>query len=161
MAIKSTLAILWQNIPISVPGAYSRTGIAKINTQTGEVQVEVFDYRNKEAARKITEQKVTRMYLPYDPENLEHVAQWEAEGMPDPTTFQFGYDHDDPEWWNGSRTAEEPIQRRNIILPLELSLAVAQMAVPGEAPDKQTDNMISQLYRACMMSGKFVEPEVV
>jgi hypothetical protein len=170
MAIESKAKI--KGFPSLIPGVYSRVVSANIDTQKTKVTIQVKDWASKEAAKKVFDTLKRPVVTEYDPENPDHVERYEAmfpdvETRPDPMVLdahgkrrQF-LDYEEYQEWDGQKTEEPAIGDRTIVLPLELALAVAQMAVPGANPGKQIDDMASQLYRAAMLTGEFIDAVAV
>lgn len=166
MAIESKVKI--KGFPVEIPGVYSRVVRAVVDTQLAKVTLQVKEWASKAAAKKVFDEKTLLVVTEYDPNNPNHVARYE-EMFPDPEKRQDPLVLDDQGKrfkftdykkymeWDGTKTAESPINERTIELPTELALAVAQMAVPGKNPGKQVDDMVSQLYRAALLTGEFVD----
>jgi len=164
MAIENKLKI--KGFPVAIPGVYSRVVGANINTQLAKVSITVKDWASKDAAKKVLDDKKRMVATEYDENNADHVARYEVlfpdkDARPDPLVldaygkkYQFT-DYEAYQEWDGQKTVEPSINDRTIELPTELALAVAQMAVPGVNPGKQIDDMVSQLYRAAILSGEF------
>lgn len=108
----------------------------------------------------------------YDSKNPEHVAQYEAAGSPDFSeldahgnpwmpTVEEGY-----RFWflttqvYRGKTALPHIRERTVKLPVEIALQVVTHTVPGKNPQDNFETLASELYRAAMLSGAFVEPKV-
>lgn len=61
--------------------------------------------------------------------------------------------------WRGNYV-KEPIRQRTVELPLEQAIQVIQMQVPGKNPQENFDRIESQVYRAAMQSGLFLNPKI-
>lgn len=127
------------------------------------------------------ELKTRYQAVAYDESNPEHVRQkqeivdrWQssvdARQNPEPLEKQL-------EGWEPSETVEykvwtetihvwrgnyvkEPIRQRTVELPLEQAIQVVQMQVPGKNPQENFDRIESQVYRAAMQSGLFLNPKI-
>ena len=168
MPIQSKVKIEGFKSPI--PGVFSRVIGANINTQTGQTILKIRDWADAEAGQKVLDKFETPIPDPaYDSKNPRHVEIWEAAGRPSLTAL----DAHGEKWrptlgltqveykWDGEKTAEKPLQDREIVLPIELSLAVAAQALEGATPREPAnalEAMTAQLYLAAMATGKFEEP---
>jgi len=155
----------------------SKDGAEKVyeeeKTQLGEHPEGIADPENYKGPGVLEFEVKSRLVgVTFDPENLEHVAQYEAAGSPPLDQLDA---HGNP-WmatvsenykiWTlvlqvyRGKTVLPHIQERILHLPIELALAVLSHNVPGENPQEQYDTLASELYRAAMLSGAFVDPKV-
>lgn len=159
MAIESDVAL--QSMPkVKNPGTYSRAveSRTKIFSDKPTTVIVVKDWEDKDAAQKVMSKR--SVGVPFDPNNEAHVVQYEAAGSPDLSELDA---HGNPwmatdleEYWDGNQTVKPPFQTREIELPLELALAVANKSVPGtplDAPKNPLDEMTAQLYLALIQVG--------
>lgn len=170
MPIQSKVKIAGFKSPI--PGVFSRVVEAKIDTQSGLTTLKIRDWADAEAGQKVLSRIETPIPDPaYDSKNARHKEIWEAAGRPSLTTLDAHGEKWKPSLglksveyrWEG-KTAEAPLQDREIVLPLALSLAVAAQALEGDTPREPAnalEAMTAQLYLAAMATGKFEEPVAV
>lgn len=182
---------------VSFRGDTQEMGAIKGAPPNPVVAIQFRDYESLEAAQKVyVEQKSNEEYvgdpaeysgygklvaeertrvadLAYNPEDPEHVAQYEAAGSPDleeldadgnpwkPTVYEtYNVYFEVVEIWQGA-TVGEPIQDREFKLPLTQAIQVLMMAVPGKNPEENYNELVSALYRAAMLSGEFPEAKAV
>ena len=168
MAIVSDVALT--SMPkVKNPGTYSRAveSRTKIFSDKPTTVIVVKDWEDQDAAQKVLSKR--SVGVAYDPSNPDHVTQWQKNGGLDAEGNEVAYDptvldaHGNPwmptvleEYWDGNQTVKPPFQTREIELPLELALAVANKSVPGtplDPPKNPLDEMTAQLYLALIQVG--------
>ena len=168
MAIESDVALTAMP-KVKNPGTYSRAveSRTKIFSDKPTTVIVVKDWEDVAAAQKVMSKR--SVSVPFDPSNESHVSQWKRMGGIDGEENEVAYDptvldtHGNPwmptvleEYWDGSQTVKPPFQTREIELPLELALAVANKSVPGtplDPPKNPLDEMTAQLYLALIQVG--------
>lgn len=165
MAIESKATLNFRGLLVPVEGAYSRFVRAVIDSFYGTKLV-FRDYKNSlDAQRKLSRRTVAATY---DPNNPDHVAQYEAAGSPDLSELDA---HGNPwmatgseEYWDGEQTEGEMLQEREVQLSSEIALAFAAQALTGPIPQQPKDALealTAQAYLAAIATGEFPEAKAV
>jgi hypothetical protein len=162
MAIESKATLDFKGLKVEVTGAYSRFVRAVVDAFYGTKLI----FRDKEAAKKKLSKR--SIGVTYDPENPDHVAQYEAAGSPDLSELDA---HGNPwrateteEYWDGKSTDGELLQEREVQLSSEIALAFAAQALTGPLPQQPKDALealTAQAYLAAIATGEFPEAKAV
>ena len=140
------------------------------SSKIGESETQEYEYSGPGELSFVEKKRVVG--VAYDPQNPDHVAQYEAAGKPSLEEIDA---HGNP-WmvteeqlyfevvetlhvWRG-KTAQPMIRERKVDLPLEQALQVVAGTVPGKNPQETYDTLASKLYRAAMLSGLFKEAKI-
>lgn len=165
MAIISTATLDFKGLQVPVVGAYSRFQRAVIDAFSG-TSLFFKDYKDAASAKRILDKRSVGAV--YDPNNPDHVAQYEAAGSPD---FKELDAHGNPwqptileEYWDGQKCVGEALQEREIKLPSEIALAFAAHALVGDLPKVPAgalEALTAQAYLAALATGEFVDAVAV
>lgn len=165
MAIKSTANLDFKGLSVPVPGAYNRFQKAIIDAYYG-TSLHFKVYKDAASAVRVLDKRSVGAV--YDPNNPDHVAQYEAAGSPDLNELDA---HGNPwqptvskEYWDGQKCVGEALQEREIKLPSEIALAFAAHALVGDLPKvpaSALEALTAQAYLAALATGEFVDAVAV
>lgn len=139
------------------PDKYQGSGELSFELKT-RYQAAIYDESNPEHLRQ-RQEIIDRWQAKVDAGEPVEPLEKQLEGWEPSEAVEYKVWTETLHVWRGNYV-KEPIRQRTVELPLEQAIQVVQMQVPGKNPQENFDRIESQVYRAAMQSGLFLNPKI-